>query len=103
MVRHPGIALQLELSSLTAFFSLAQSNTATDGGHTHFRNTGVHIAPKPGDALFFSYVDPVTLQMDNLLTLHSGCPVYEGDKKIVTQWIRLGVDEEHPYNSFGLY
>jgi len=34
------------------------------------------------------------------LTEHSGCPVYEGEKKIVTQWIRLGVDKENPYDSF---
>jgi len=29
-----------------------------------------------------------------------GCPVFEGEKKIVTQWIRLGVDKENPWNSF---
>jgi len=34
------------------------------------------------------------------LTEHSGCPVYEGEKKIVTQWIRLGVDDENPWDSF---
>lgn len=32
-------------------------------------------------------------------TEHSGCPVYEGEKKIVTQWIRLGVDDENPWDS----
>jgi hypothetical protein len=24
----------------------------------------------------------------------------EGEKKIVTQWVRLGVDDENPWNSF---
>jgi hypothetical protein len=24
----------------------------------------------------------------------------EGDKKIVTQWIRLGVDDENPWDSY---
>lgn len=38
--------------------------------------------------------------MDNGFTEHSGCPVYEGEKKIVTQWIRLGVDDENPWDSF---
>ena len=33
-------------------------------------------------------------------TEHSGCPVFEGEKKIVTQWIRLGVDTENPWDSF---
>jgi hypothetical protein len=28
------------------------------------------------------------------------CPVIEGTKRIVTQWIRLGVSEEDPWDSF---
>ena len=38
--------------------------------------------------------------MDNGYTLHSGCPVVEGKKKIVTQWIRLGVDDEKTADYF---
>eukprot|EP00970_Alexandrium_tamarense_P016878 scaffold7726_cov267-Alexandrium_tamarense.AAC.1 len=38
--------------------------------------------------------------MDGGFTEHSGCPVIEGEKKIVTQWVRLGVDDENPWNSF---
>lgn len=38
--------------------------------------------------------------MDTGFTEHSGCPVFEGEKKIVTQWIRLGVDEENTWDSF---
>jgi hypothetical protein len=38
--------------------------------------------------------------VDDGLTTHSGCPVLEGTKRIVTQWIRLGVDEENPWDSF---
>jgi len=70
------------------------------GGHTNFRNAGVHIQPKQGAALFFSYVNPTTFQTDHGFTSHSGCPVYEGNKKIVTQWIRLGVDELNTHRSF---
>lgn len=40
------------------------------------------------------------MKMDNGFTEHSGCPVVEGEKKIVTQWVRYGVDKEHPWNSF---
>jgi hypothetical protein len=54
------------------------------GGATNFRNSGVHIKPEKYAATFFS----------------SGCPVIEGEKKIVTQWVRLGVDDENPWNSF---
>ena len=51
-------------------------------------------------AIFFSYIDPETKLMDTGFTEHSGCPVFEGEKKIVTQWIRLGVDDENPWDSF---
>lgn len=40
------------------------------------------------------------MTMDTGFTEHSGCPVVEGEKKIVTQWVRLGVDDESPWNSF---
>lgn len=70
------------------------------GGHTNFRNAGVHVKPKSGNGIFFSYIDPETNIMDNGFTEHSGCPVYEGEKKIVTQWIRYGVDESNPWDSF---
>ena len=72
----------------------------TEGGATNFRNAGVHIKPVAGNGIFFSYIDPVTKVMDTGFTEHSGCPVYEGEKKIVTQWIRYGVDDENPWNSF---
>lgn len=70
------------------------------GGHTNFQNAGVHVQPNIGDAIFFSYIDPATMMKDAGFTLHSGCPVYEGHKHIVTQWIRYGVDSENPWDSF---
>mmetsp|Transcript_6293 Transcript_6293/g.10929 ORF Transcript_6293/g.10929 Transcript_6293/m.10929 type:complete len:462 (+) Transcript_6293:254-1639(+) len=70
------------------------------GGATNFRNSGVHVKPKQYSATFFSYIDPETMKMDSGFTEHSGCPVVEGEKKIVTQWVRLGVDDANPWNSF---
>jgi hypothetical protein len=70
------------------------------GGATRFKNSNVHIRPKLYAATFFSYIDPETMKTDDGLTEHSGCPVVEGDKKIVTQWIRLGVDDENPWDSY---
>lgn len=63
-------------------------------------NAGIHIKPQKHAATFFSYINPETMIMDDGLTQHSGCPVLEGEKRIVTQWIRLGVDEENPWDSF---
>jgi 2OG-Fe(II) oxygenase superfamily len=73
---------------------------ADAGGHTNFRNAGVHVKPQKYAGIFFSYIDPATKTMDTGFTEHSGCPVYEGSKKIVTQWMRLGVDKENPWSSF---
>lgn len=70
------------------------------GGATNFRNAGLHVVPQKGSATFFSYLDPETMKMDSGFTEHSGCPVMEGEKKIVTQWVRLGVDKENPWDSF---
>jgi hypothetical protein len=64
------------------------------GGHTNFRSAGVHIRPTVGSALFFGYMDPGKQIMDTGFTTHSGCPVYEGEKRIITQWVRLGVTKE---------
>jgi hypothetical protein len=35
------------------------------GGHTNFRNAGVHVKPKMGNGIFFSYIDPEKKIMDN--------------------------------------
>jgi hypothetical protein len=70
------------------------------GGATNFRNAGIHVVPEAGSATFFSYIDPDTMKMDKSFTEHSGCPVIEGEKKIVTQWVRYGVDVENPWDSF---
>jgi hypothetical protein len=69
------------------------------GGATNFRNVGVHIVPEAGTAAFFSYLGS-NGKTDNHLTEHSCCPVVEGEKKIAVQWLRLGVDESNPWDSF---
>lgn len=70
------------------------------GGHTNFRNANVHIKPEVGSAIFFGYINPETKIMDTGFTMHSGCPVYEGEKKIITQWVRLGVNAETTSDHF---
>lgn len=70
------------------------------GGHTNFRNAGVTVKPKVGSGLFFSYINPSSNITDRGYTTHSGCPVFQGEKKIITQWIRLGVTDEVPYEAY---
>jgi hypothetical protein len=71
-----------------------------DGGHTNFANAAVNVKPKLGSALFFSYIDPARKVMDPGYTQHSGCPVFEGTKRVVLQVIRYGVDDDLPWNSW---
>lgn len=73
--------------------------TPLKGGATNFRNVGIHIVPEAGTAAFFSYLGS-NGQTDDHLTEHSCCPVLEGNKKIAVQWLRLGVDEKNPWDSF---
>jgi hypothetical protein len=79
---------------------LMYCDIAKRGGATNFMNAGITVRPKKYSATFFSYINPGTMMMDDGLTQHSGCPVIEGEKRIVTLWVRLGVDEENPWDSY---
>jgi hypothetical protein len=59
------------------------------GGATHFSRAGLHVPGKPGDALFYTYVDRTSGISDTGMTNHTGCPVLQGEKKILTHKIRL--------------
>lgn len=55
------------------------------GGTTYFPQLGIHIHPRAGSAAFFRYdYSPA----ENEETLHSGEPVSNGTKYIITIWIR---------------
>jgi 2OG-Fe(II) oxygenase superfamily len=70
------------------------------GGATNFQNANVYVKPTKYAGVFFSYMNPKTHQQEEGLTSHSGCPVYEGTKRIAVQWMRVGVDKENPWDSF---
>lgn len=70
------------------------------GGGTNFQNSNVFVKPQQGAAAFFSYLDPVTHIHESHFTSHSGCPVLQGTKRIAVQWMRIGVDEANPWDSF---
>ena len=59
------------------------------GGGTTFPDVKLEVAPKRGNAVFFSYdrADPSSK------SLHGGAPVIEGEKWIATKWLREGVFE----------
>ena len=72
----------------------------TIGGATNFGHSNVFVKPQVGNAAFFSYMDPDTKNMEEGFTTHSGCPVIEGTKRIAVHWMRIGVDKDHPWDSF---
>jgi prolyl 4-hydroxylase len=54
------------------------------GGGTIFPEVHLEIAPKRGNAVFFSYERP----HPSTRTLHGGAPVLAGEKWIATKWLR---------------
>ncbi|QDL38924.1 2OG-Fe(II) oxygenase [Rhodoferax sediminis] len=54
------------------------------GGGTTFPNVHLEVAPKRGNAVFFSYERP----HPSTYTLHGGAPVIAGEKWIATKWLR---------------
>jgi len=59
------------------------------GGATVFPDIDLAIAPKRGNAVFFSYAAPDA----STLSLHGGEPVTAGEKWIATKWLRRSVFE----------
>lgn len=54
------------------------------GGGTVFPDVHLEVAPKRGNAVFFSYERP----HPSTQTLHGGAPVLAGEKWIATKWLR---------------
>jgi prolyl 4-hydroxylase len=54
------------------------------GGGTVFPDVHMEVAPRRGNAVFFSYERP----HPSTHTLHGGAPVLAGEKWIATKWLR---------------
>jgi prolyl 4-hydroxylase len=61
-------------------------NEPEKGGGTTFPDVSFEVAPKRGNAVFFSYERP----HPDSKTLHGGAPVIAGEKWIATKWMRAG-------------
>jgi prolyl 4-hydroxylase len=59
-------------------------NEPEKGGGTTFPDVHFEVAPKRGNAVFFSYDRP----HPSTKTLHGGAPVIAGEKWIATKWLR---------------
>lgn len=63
---------------------LVYLNDPEKGGGTTFPEVQLEVAPKRGNAVFFSYERPHA----STKTLHGGAPVIAGEKWIATKWLR---------------
>ena len=59
-------------------------NDPEQGGGTTFPDVHLEVAPRRGNAVFFSYDRP----HPDTRTLHGGAPVVAGEKWIATKWLR---------------
>ncbi|KAF1045703.1 MAG: hypothetical protein GAK38_02838 [Xylophilus sp.] len=59
-------------------------NDPEKGGGTTFPDVQLEVAPRRGNAVFFSYERPHA----STQTLHGGAPVVAGEKWIATKWLR---------------
>ncbi len=59
-------------------------NDPEAGGGTTFPDVQLEVAPRRGNAVFFSYDRP----HPSTRTLHGGAPVISGEKWIATKWLR---------------
>jgi len=76
---------------------------ANGGGNAVvYPKSGIAIVPTVGSAIYMSHVDTkTTKQMDSRqLTEYSICPVVSDSRQLITQWIRCGVNHDHPWTMF---
>ncbi|MEA3118071.1 MAG: prolyl 4-hydroxylase, partial [Paraburkholderia sp.] len=65
---------------------IAYLNDVPAGGETVFPEIGMSVAPRRGNAVYFRYMNRAG-QLDPS-TLHGGAPVTQGEKWIMTKWVR---------------
>ncbi|MBQ0931625.1 2OG-Fe(II) oxygenase [Ideonella alba] len=83
---HPGTATILARGGQRVGTLVMYLNTPEAGGGTTFPDAGLYVAPRKGNAVFFSYDRPHSATR----TLHGGAPVIAGEKWVATKWMRQG-------------
>lgn len=88
--RYPGNEPVLKVGGQRAATVLMYLNNVPVGGDTYFPKINLRVKPKMGTALFWWNVDEHGTA--DVMTLHAGEDVIEGEKWIATKWLR-----ERPY------
>jgi prolyl 4-hydroxylase len=82
----PGSAVHTAQGGQRVATLVVYLNDVPDGGETTFPAAGMAVAARQGGAVYFRYMNGQR-QLDPL-TLHGGAPVLDGDKWIMTKWMR---------------
>lgn len=73
-------------------FPSSVDKTPKDDSWSACGKTGVAVKPRKGDALLFFSLHPSAVPDE--ASLHTGCPVLEGEKWSATKWIHVGSFEK---------
>jgi len=68
-------------------------NDVEEGGETEFHNLELKFKPKKGQAVVWHNIDENF--NENPDTIHSGLPVINGTKYIITKWFRTGITDKN--------
>lgn len=82
--REPGSAVHLRRGGQRVGTLIMYIGEPEQGGATVFPDVGLEVAPKRGNAVFFSYASA----HPDTKSLHGGAPVIAGEKWIATKWLR---------------
>lgn len=84
--RQPGHAAQIAAHGQRIVTFLIYLNAAYEGGETDFPLIGLRHRGGPGDALYFGNIDPD--RVPDPRTLHTGLAPTQGEKWLLSQWVR---------------
>ena len=82
----PGSAATLARGGQRVASVVMYLNTPLCGGATTFPDARFEVAAVKGNAVFFAYDRPHPMTG----SLHAGAPLIEGEKWVVTKWLRVG-------------
>jgi hypothetical protein len=82
----PGYALERTTKGQRVATFLLYLNDDFEGGETDFPLLNYRYKGRKGDALLFWNVDPSGAS--DLQTLHAGLPTSQGEKWLLSQWLR---------------
>ena len=82
----PGSQFSLKRGGQRVATLIVYLNTVEEGGETIFPKLNLKVKAIQGNALYFSYTNSKN-ELDRN-TFHGGAPVVQGDKWIMTKWMR---------------